>query len=670
MTNANTGSLTEAVLGDKHGNPPADANAHEIHAGMGDKKGSSGQYSNDPSGNHDFKPLKEPLDQIYQKPGTQPSASDIYKAKDKVDADDDDEDSTPRPANPKGYNYQDKGKISSDAISGGKETWGERPKFEKALAAVVSLLPEEVHMRELIRKVEGTGKEKMREMGLRTRAYKKYLQAWEAVHLDNDSEGNIIIRDDVLPYLRAHQQDLSKAELSEDGIGEFTFAQTIRAYEAYRVFLNKFAALLFPWTAPYFSDHMSLHASFKKGGRGIVLTAGDDQAPYLLTTIYSFRQLGCTLPIEVMYLGDQDLGEDYRAELEALPGVITRDIAQMTNDEGWKLAGWAAKPFAMLLSSFREAIFIDADSLFFVNPEVLFDDPGYKKTGALFFRDRKIMPENKKRWLQQVLPKPIPKLAKQSRFWTGESGHMQESGVVVIDKWKHFVSLMLITRFNGPDRDGNKEKGITGVYDMMYGDKETFWIGFLLAGDEQYHFHEGDAGIMGEVGTDKTGEKVVKNKSNHKRDIEAPNESSPEQKDSEEGHEHEEQHEENKQNEIISNLPEVIIEDDDENPSNYTICAPQLLHFTPEGKPLWFNGWLLHNKFAEKHKKRFANFESYLIEPRDVREPGAWQLAESNMCCLTSDVDKKFDFSPEELSTLDMIMTRAREMGKLNDSLL
>lgn len=419
------------------------------------------------------------MDEVYQRPATQPSVDDVKQGKQEVEEEDG---VTGKPFNLKGWKSQSDGKSTKtdkNSAAPSREQWSERPSFEKALAVVVSLLPDEVHMRELVRPVEGSGKEKMREMGLRTRAYRKYFEAWEALHMTTDSEGATYIRDDVIQYLRSHQQDLDGSEYTDEGVHGMNLAQTVRTYEAYRAFLLKFANLLFPWTAPYFSDHMSLHAHFKKGGRGIVLTAGDDQAPYLLTTIYSFRQLGCTLPIEVMYLGDQDLGEDYRMELEALPGVTCRDIAQMTNDEGWKLAGWAAKPFAILLSSFREVIFIDADSLFFKNPEVLFDEPDYKQTGALFFRDRLIMPESKKRWLQQVLPKPIPRLAKQSRFWTGESGHQQESGVIVVDKWKHFISMLLVTRFNGPDRDGNKEKGITGVYDMMYGDKETFWIGFF-----------------------------------------------------------------------------------------------------------------------------------------------------------------------------------------------
>jgi len=121
------------------------------------------------------------------------------------------------------------------------------------------------------------------------------------------------------------------------------------------------------------------------------------------------------------------------------------------------------------MSSFREVLFVDADALFFVNPERLFNEDDYLETGALFFKDRLIMPESKKKWLQKLFPSPVPKGVRESRFWTGESGHMQESGVVVVDKWKHFVALLLVTRMNGPDRDGSEEKGEVGVYDMVYG---------------------------------------------------------------------------------------------------------------------------------------------------------------------------------------------------------
>jgi alpha 1,3-mannosyltransferase len=208
--------------------------------------------------------------------------------------------------------------------------------FDAALTRVISMLPDEIHVREMLRSIDGTGKEKLRETGLRARAYKEFFEAWENLHLVSDAD-DIHVRDDVIQTLRSHNPSKS-------------LASTVRSYEAYRSFLQRLSTMLFPWTAPYFADHMMLHTHFHKGGRGIVLSAGDNQAPYLLTSIQSFRRLGCTLPIEIMYLGDSDLSEDYRAELEMLPDVVTRDLSQMVNDEGWRLAGWAGKPFAILMS--------------------------------------------------------------------------------------------------------------------------------------------------------------------------------------------------------------------------------------------------------------------------------------------------------------------------------
>ena len=351
-----------------------------------------------------------------------------------------------------------------------------RDDFGLALENIFNISPDEMHQRELLREIEGTGKEKLRETGLRTRAYKTFLEAWERLHVVVGDHATYI-QDDVLSYMPAYYKTLSDPSR--------TFPQTIRNYESFRWFLGQLSTLLFPWTWPYFADHTALHASFHRGGRGIAMTAGDDQAPYLMASIPSFRALGCNLPIEIFYLGDRDLSEDFRSELEAFEGVTTRDLSQMVTDEGWRLAGWAGKPFTILYSSFREVIFIDADALFFRNPEVLFEDADYKETGALFFRDRLIMPESKKRWLQAVLPKPISKQVRQSRMWTGDSGHMQESGVIVVDKWRHFLSLLLVSQMNGPDRDGKKDQGIVGVYDMVYGMSSPPMIGAIA--DNMFH---------------------------------------------------------------------------------------------------------------------------------------------------------------------------------------
>ncbi|GAW17593.1 hypothetical protein ANO14919_070520 [Xylariales sp. No.14919] len=507
--------------------------------------------------------------------------------------------------------------------------WSERPSLKSDLEAVFALQPDEMNMRELLRPINDGGAERMRELGLRTRAYSRYLAAWEKLHLaENKKTGEMSVRDDVIQYLRSVQED-------EDTSVGSSLTNTIHDYEAFRAFLAKFARLLFPFTSPYFADHMALHAQFKNAGRGIVLTAGDDQAKYLLTTIYTFRELGCDLPIEIMYLGDADLGEDHRFELEALPGVTTRDISQMVDDEGWKLAGWAIKPFAMLMSSFREVIFIDADSFFFRDPTKLFDDPDYKRTGALFFRDRTIMPESKRRWLLQILPRPIHKLAKESSWWTGSSGHHQESGVVVVDKWKHFVSMLLICRFNGSDRD--PRAGKVGVYEMMHGDKETFWIGFLLAGDPSFAFHKGAVGSIGV--------------------LEPPNATtgSP---DSDAGASPTTTPDKPHDDRAVVGVAD---------PATYTICSPQLLHLDVDGTPLWFNGWLLVSKYAERPKRRFAPMAAYLREPRHKAvDDDFWKLTTDNMCCLTSDAASQADLDKRDLGLLKMMRERAEAVGVMD----
>ncbi|KAI0204474.1 glycosyltransferase family 71 protein [Astrocystis sublimbata] len=505
--------------------------------------------------------------------------------------------------------------------------WPDRKGFKRDLDAIITLLPDEITTREYLRPISDGGPERMRELGLRTRAYKKYLDAWEKLHLVEDVEtGEMSVRDDIIQYMRG-------MEGNEPGP---VLINMIHKYEAYRSFVTQFARVLFPFTGPYFADHMTLHAGFKRGGRGIVLTAGDDQAKYLMTTISSFRKLGCDLPIEIMYLGDGDLGEDHRLELETLPDVTTRDISTMVDDEGWTLAGWAIKPFAMLMSSFREVIFIDADSLFFRDPAKLFQDPDYKETGALFFRDRTIMPESKRRWLLQILPRPIPQLAKESTWWKGTSGHHQESGVVVVDKWKHFVSMLLICRFNGSDRDQRDDK--VGVYEMMHGDKETFWIAFLLADDPGFAFHRGLVGSMGVVEVPPSpGSETKPESSTSGSDVITP-----------------------------ANLPSEIVKS---RPADTrTICSPQLLHLDVDGTPLWFNGWLLESKYAEAGKRKFAPMKSYMAEPqKHLFDDDFWKLSEDNLCCLTSDQGSLHDLDEEDLGLLTMMRDRAAEVGSMTE---
>lgn len=96
------------------------------------------------------------------------------------------------------------------------------------------------------------------------------------------------------------------------------------------------------------------------------------------------------------------------------------------------------------------------------------------------------------------------------------------------------------------------------------------------------------------------------------------------------------------------------------HPANFTICAPQLLHLDLTGKPLWFNGWVLDNKFADKSHKQFAAFEDYVVEPHNWEGDDAWQLQQDNQCCLTTYPGLKFEFTKTEKEILGMIVERAK----------
>jgi len=106
--------------------------------------------------------------------------------------------------------------------------------------------------------------------------------------------------------------------------------------------------------------------------------------------------------------------------------------------------------------------------------------------------------------------------------------------------------------------------------------------------------------------------------------------------------------------------PDETLELEEIEATNVTICAPQVLHFARDGSPLWFNGWILNNKFDKKHAKA-GEFEVFMREPKEITEPEAWKLGEHNMCCLTG--VHTTVFNEEEKETLKMIVDIARDVG-------
>ncbi|KAF9545782.1 hypothetical protein EC957_010530 [Mortierella hygrophila] len=185
---------------------------------------------------------------------------------------------------------------------------------------------------------------------------------------------------------------------------------------------------LFPWIQIRRKTSMSLHESFH--GRGFVFCGGDKQFQMMVTSIQYFRlKLHSQLPIQVFHMGENDLSPKRQEHIrQMINDIEVLDITYHLDNGYLKLKGWAIKPFVILASKFEEAIFIDADAYFLRTPEMLFGDPGYLATGALFFYDRTILPGWRKGpdWIRANIPF-MSNIPQTSRSFRGTTAHEQES---------------------------------------------------------------------------------------------------------------------------------------------------------------------------------------------------------------------------------------------------
>jgi alpha 1,3-mannosyltransferase len=199
--------------------------------------------------------------------------------------------------------------------------------FEGALRNLTDLIPDEVRVGRLLSPIDySEGTSMLRDLAIRTRYFGVLFTAWESLHIvPSAAPGDMLIRQNIVERIRRSSfNDRSEA---------------IQKYDTVRSFVNRLSRHLFPWTIGHSADHMLLHASFATGGRGIVMAVGDRQVAYVLTSINTFREFGCHLPVEVFFMGDIDLHEGSRAALAKLPGVTTRDLSKMVYDDDWTLKG-------------------------------------------------------------------------------------------------------------------------------------------------------------------------------------------------------------------------------------------------------------------------------------------------------------------------------------------
>ena len=231
-----------------------------------------------------------------------------------------------------------------------------------------------------------------------------------------------------------------------------------------------------PWAVEFLREDLSkfrrelpAYPADGYSGRGVVLTGGGVKHFGGAVVVFAtLRKQGCTLPGELWVTAAEreDMPAAVVGALETQLGAAVRVLPASGKGE---LGGYAAKTGTLMLSSFREVLFIDSDNVPITNACDLFEDDAYKQTGAMLWPDF---------WPASAAP--------ELQTITGTKtllNSTHETGQMVFDKQRVWRPLMVAAYFNmlGP-----------GLYYKLFtdyvgeGDKETFAHAFLTEGLPEY----------------------------------------------------------------------------------------------------------------------------------------------------------------------------------------
>ena len=194
------------------------------------------------------------------------------------------------------------------------------------------------------------------------------------------------------------------------------------------------------------------------GGRGIVMCAGGTKYfTNAYVAVQMLRHWGCELPVEFWYLGVCEMDDKMRDIIKPL-GVTCIDAYEVRKEHpARRLFGWEVNPYSIIHSAFEEVIFLDADNVALINPEVLFDTPQYKETGAIFWPDFGRLAKSRQIWEICGIPH-----RDEPEF---------ESGQIVIDKKRCWKELQLTMHLN---------EHSDFYYIHIHGDKDTYHMAWHM----------------------------------------------------------------------------------------------------------------------------------------------------------------------------------------------
>eukprot|EP00891_Asterochloris_glomerata_P004322 jgi/Astpho2/4322/fgenesh1_pg.00065_%23_12_t len=223
--------------------------------------------------------------------------------------------------------------------------------------------------------------------------------------------------------------------------------------------------------------------------RGIIMPAGGSlRLGSAMVVLHVLRRgLGCHLPVEIWHTQDE-MDDATRNFLERNFGrvrcVDATEVPYPAHHRRAPLKGWALKAFALHATKFTDVLLLDSDCLPVRNPDLLFDSPEYATYGSMLWPDvfaqglEVVSGIEPQLWHLLGLEAPWQHHVRPS----SETKYFlyAESGQVLLNRKRHANVIELLWFLNS--------WGIELVYDLSYGDKDTFSLAFSLAGKpEQYY---------------------------------------------------------------------------------------------------------------------------------------------------------------------------------------
>src|SRR5579859_2117285 len=174
-------------------------------------------------------------------------------------------------------------------------------------------------------------------------------------------------------------------------------------------------------------------------GRGIVIVGGGRYLPSAFIALSHLRRVGCRLPAQLWYLGDDELAPCW-SRLARHLDVTAVDAKSVPGAEDFEhLGGWECKVHAIFGCSFEQVLLIDADNIPLTDPGFVFDSPQFARYGQMFWPD--------------FLYTPGHQYAVRQRAWTdlgisGAAGIELESGQIAIDRRRCWRQLQVCRALN------------------------------------------------------------------------------------------------------------------------------------------------------------------------------------------------------------------------------